>query len=279
MQETIKFIKAELAPFYHETEVGSMVRLILEHTCNITYMDISLQKNLKVDKQQMATINNMVERLKKHEPIQYVLGETEFYSLPFKVTPDVLIPRPETEELVDWILHSNIDKKADILDIGTGSGCIPVVLKHHFPLSKVSAIDISGAALALAKENAAANKTEVSFKKRDILKWQEYPWGEYGLIVSNPPYIRKMEKKFMQENVLGYEPPLALFVEDGAPLVFYSGIADFAKSHLKKGGLLFFEINEAFGEKVKNMLLGKGFSSVELKKDLSGKDRMIKANN
>jgi len=277
MQETIKLIKTELAPFYGESEVNSFVRLILENTCNMTYQDIVLKKEIIVSCENAKKIRRIIEKLKSHEPIQYILGKTEFYNLKFKVNPAVLIPRPETEELVDWILKSIPNKKSDIIDIGTGSGCIPISLKHNLPKLDVSAVDISEKAIKVAKSNALENNVEIAFETKDILKWQEFIWTKYDIIVSNPPYVRKLEKEQMNKNVLDFEPANALFVEDSKPLLFYSTIADFAQTYLKKDGLLYFEINEAFGEATKEVLLNKGFKKVIIKKDLSGKDRMIKA--
>lgn len=277
MQETIKLIKTELAPFYEESEVISFVRLILEYSCNISYQDIVLKKKFEVNPKAAKKIGRIIEKLKTLEPIQYILGETEFYNLKFKVNPAVLIPRPETEELVEWILNSVENDKSAILDIGTGSGCIPISLKHNLPKLDVSAIDISEKAIEIAKTNALENNVEIALERRDILNWKEYEWKEYDIIVSNPPYVRELEKEQMNKNVLDFEPANALFVEDSEPLLFYSIIADFAQSYLKKDGLIYFEINEAFGEATKEVLLDKGFNNVVLKKDLSGKDRMIKA--
>lgn len=277
MQGTIEFIKAELAPFYPESEIGSFVRLILEHTCKITYTDIIIQKSIQVKKEDSEKISQMVKRLQKQEPIQYILGETEFYGLNFIVSPVVLIPRPETEELVDWILKSYLKQHPEILDIGTGSGCIPVSIKYNLPTSKVHAIDISTEAISIARKNAFQNNVKVNFERRDILNWGNYKWQEYDVIVSNPPYVRESEKAGINQNVLGYEPEDALFVEDSNPLVFYIAIAEFALEYLKKDGFLFFEINEALGKETVGLLETNGWKGIELKKDLSGKDRMIKA--
>ena len=277
MQETIKYIKSELAPFYEDREVESFVCIILQNICNIGYQEIVLKKVIEVVPEDRKRIRVVVEKLKTSEPIQYIFGEAEFYDLKFNVNNSVLIPRPETEELVDWIINTVSDKKCSILEIGAGSGCISITLKHLLPDSRVSAIDISEDALSVAIENASQNNTKVDFKQMDILKWDEYIWDKYDVIVSNPPYVRESEKARMNANVLDYEPHGALFVSDQDPLLFYKKIADFAISNLNKNGLLFFEINEAFGPEIKNMLAGKGFVDIILRKDLSGKDRMIKA--
>jgi release factor glutamine methyltransferase len=214
-------------------------------------------------------------RLQHFEPIQYILGETEFYGLPFKVTPATLIPRPETEELVDWILaHYNKNHKT-LLDIGTGSGCIAITLAKNLPSLEISAMDISEETLKIASENAKDHKVGVIFSKVDILNALALP-QKYDIIVSNPPYVRNSEKKNMQKNVLDYEPTMALFVEDDNPLLFYSKIAALAKNYLNPKGFLFFEINEYLGKEVIQLLKRESFSEIELKKDFFGKDRMIK---
>ena len=277
MLETIKFIKAELAPFYKESDVSIFIILMLEHTSNISYQDIVLQKRIVLSKDAAKLIRQITNRLKTQEPIQYILGETDFYKLKFKVNPDVLIPRPETEELVEWVINSTKNSNGIILDIGTGSGCIPISLKHHLPLATVSAIDISEKATLMAQKNAELNNVAVSFETRDILKWKKYAWPQFDVIVSNPPYIRESEKRLMNSNVLDYEPGNALFVKNENPLLFYKTIAEFAFQKLGSGGLLFFEINEAFGKETSKMLEKKGFKNIKLKKDISGKDRMVKA--
>jgi release factor glutamine methyltransferase len=204
------------------------------------------------------------------------LGETEFFGLRLKVAPGVLIPRPETEELVQWII--DLVKPADpsILDIGTGSGCIALALKNELKNAQVSAVDFAEHALEIARKNVRMNQLEVEFIKADILNWQNYNWELFDVIVSNPPYVREQEKKAMQPNVLKFEPEKALFVSDDKPLVFYREIARFAQKYLKDEGELFFEINENLGEETVELLQGENFSDVELKKDLHGKMRMLK---
>ena len=277
MQQTIKFIKAELTPFYNENEVSSFVRLILGHTSNISYQDIVLQKKIAIGKEEGKLVRNITNRLKTQEPIQYILGETEFYQLKLKVNPHVLIPRPETEELAEWVIKTIGKAKSNVLDIGTGSGCIPIAIKKHLPQTNVTGIDVSEKAIELAESNAKNLGLAVSFETRDILKWKKHAWPAFHVIVSNPPYIRESEKTLMQPNVLDYEPANALFVGDENPLLFYKTIAGFALQHLENRGFLFFEINEAFGEETCKVLAKKGFKDISLRKDISGKDRMVRA--
>jgi release factor glutamine methyltransferase len=232
--------------------------------------------------QQIEKLSNILTRLQTGEPVQYILGHTEFYGLIFKVNPSVLIPRPETEELVEWVLNSKVknqkSKVTTILDIGTGSGCIAISLKKNLPEAKVSAIDISTDALQTAKQNAELNEVDVNFIHQDILNINpeiEIPNSE--IIISNPPYVTLHAKTRMHTNVTDFEPHTALFVPENDPLIFYKAIADFAIENLIPNGLLFFEINENLGKKTVAMLESKGFKNVELRTDMSGRDRMIKA--
>ncbi|MEO8796210.1 MAG: peptide chain release factor N(5)-glutamine methyltransferase, partial [Daejeonella sp.] len=240
------------------------------------------QKNEPVDMMVETSLISILDELKTGKPLQYILGETEFYDLPFKVNPSVLIPRPETEELVDWIIKDLLSRKQtkpEILDIGTGSGCIPIALKKNIPEAKVSAIDISGAALETAIKNSVLNKVEVKFHLHDILNTESgfFNDSEFDIVVSNPPYVTLSEKNLMHQNVLEHEPHLALFVDDNDPLIFYKAITKFASAHLKKDGVLYLEINENLGGETVSLLKGFGFKNVELRKDLPGKDRMIRA--
>jgi release factor glutamine methyltransferase len=212
-------------------------------------------------------------------PIQYILGETEFYGLPFYVNESVLIPRPETEELVDWIQKENYKSaELNILDIGTGSGCIAIALRHEFPSSTVDAFDVSEKALETAKQNATHNKLEVNFKAVDILNAPAFN-KKWDIIVSNPPYITENEKDTILSNVLDHEPHLALFVPDNDPLLFYREIAFFAQQYLTPAGKLYFEINRNAGNHTLELLTGMGYRDVELRKDISGNDRMVRAIN
>lgn len=276
MQATIQYIKSELADLYPETEMQGFIRIIFENVLALNYTDIILQKDKKIDDESFESIKQIVDRLKTHEPIQYILGETEFYDLTLNVNPAVLIPRPETEELVHWVLNSNVSSESRIIDIGTGSGCIPLAFKKGLPNANVFGVDISEGALRTAAENAARNNLEIEFIHADILKWKKYSWMNYDIIVSNPPYVRNCEKKLMEKNVLAYEPDGALFVEDNNPLIFYKTIAEFAQANLNENGWLFYEINEYLGEEMIKLVNGLGFREIELRTDLNGKDRMLK---
>ncbi|NOY95212.1 MAG: peptide chain release factor N(5)-glutamine methyltransferase [Chlorobi bacterium] len=277
MQATIKFIEEELSGLYPKNEVRSLAGILFKFICGLSFTDLVVQKDEKIPEIKLKQIKQVVKRLKQHEPIQYIIGETEFYGLKLTVNPAVLIPRPETEELVEWVLMSGIDKDARVFDIGTGSGCIPIAIKKNAPELEVEAIDISEKAIEVARGNAKKNGVDVSFMVYDVSRWRERQWGKFDIIISNPPYVRELEKQYINTNILNFEPHQALFVADTDPLKFYEIISDFAMPHLKKDGYLFFEINEAFGQEVSEMLAMKGFLNVELKKDLSGKDRMIKA--
>ncbi len=277
MQATSEFIKKELANLYPENELSGFITLIFSSICGLSFTDQVIKKEYKVSKIQLLEIEKTVKRLKNYEPIQYVLGETEFFGLTFQVNPSVLIPRPETEELVDWILKSEIKNSSEIIDIGTGSGCIAIALKKNLPACLVSAVDVSSEAIHTAMINAKQNTTDILFIEQNILEWEAHQWEKYDVVVSNPPYVRELEKKFMSQNVLGYEPNLALFVADSNPLLFYETIIRFSVSNLNKGGWVFFEINEIFGEQICQLFEKFHFSEIELRKDINGKNRMIKA--
>lgn len=249
--------------------------MIADSVLGMSPTQLILQKDRILSKEESARVKEIVERLKQNEPIQYILGETEFYSLNLKVAPGVLIPRQETEELVDWILKTTKDKNLKILDIGTGSGCIPVALKKNLPAASLTALDVSTEALRIAQSNALENKVEVQFLHADVLNWENREWDLYDIIVSNPPYVRHLEKKLMEANVLEHEPQLALFVSDDDPLLFYREIAQLAMRQLNSGGRLFFEINEFLGAEMLALLNDLGFRDIELRKDLNGKDRML----
>ncbi|MGQ7867942.1 peptide chain release factor N(5)-glutamine methyltransferase [Sunxiuqinia sp. sy24] len=276
MQASIKYIRKELNGLYHEGEIESLIRIIFEKLRHYTLSDLMLKENVVLSERESQEIKQIVARLKKQEPIQYILGETEFYGLTFKVSPNVLIPRPETEELVDWILKSRQTTAPRILDVGTGSGCIPISLKKHWPKAEILACDISEDALDVARENAGLNKTEVAFFHLNILNpLLPESFGGIDILVSNPPYVTESEKEVMSNLVLNNEPARALFVPDEDPLVFYQALATFALKHLRDGGQLFLEINEAFGKESEALLKESGFSNVTLRKDINGKNRMI----
>lgn len=275
MQKTISYIKEYLKAYYPESEISGFTRIIIEHITKKSYHQALLAEiELMPDQQQQ--INSIIERLKKYEPIQYILEETEFFGLPFHVNENVLIPRPETEELVELILKENDKAGLCVLDIGTGSGAIAIALAKQLKESDVMAWDISHKALDVAVLNSKANSAPVSFKQVDVLL--NYPLDKkFDIIVSNPPYVLENEKESMEQNVLGYEPHVALFVPNNDPLLFYKRIADIAKGLLNTGGKLYFEINQAKGKEVVNLLNEKGFISVARFQDLSKKDRMVRA--
>jgi len=276
-----KFLN-ELTKTYPQEEILSFFFLLIQYRLDLTRTDIALNPNQIINEMDNIFFQDALKRLKEETPIQYIIGETEFYGLPFKVNPDVLIPRPETEELVAWILKEAKQKKEiKILDIGTGSGCIAISLARHLPHATVYAIDISKEALKVAAQNAILNKVQVHFIEKDILtkinpSKRDLEFEKFDIIVSNPPYIRDLEKHEIQNNVLQNEPNIALFVKDENPLLFYDRISDFAKEHLNLNGLLYFEINQYLGKENLALLENKGFKNIELRKDIFGNDRMIK---
>lgn len=267
-----------LTKIYPKTEIDSFFFLLIEAYLQLQRIDYSLNPNFTINDETLAILQSALNRLEQEEPIQYIIGETEFYGLPFFVDKNTLIPRPETEELVAWIL-SDIDKKnaeLSILDIGTGSGCIAISLAKNLPNAIITAIDFSESALKTAQKNAILNEVNINFKQQDILETKEFS-KKYDIIVSNPPYVRELEKTEMQKNVLDNEPASALFVSNDNPLLFYKKIADLAQHHLNKNGVLYFEINQYLGEKMLAMLNQKKFSQNELRKDLFSNDRMTKS--
>ena len=267
----LSYFREELSAVADEGEITSWYYISMQYLLVYNRSDCIINSNQVLNKSQLSKIKQIVAELKTHKPIQYILGKTEFYGLKIKVNEHTLIPRPETEQLVDWILKENF---VDALDIGTGSGCIPIALAKHTD-AKVLAIDVSEDALLIAEENAKNNEVEIDFIHQDIL--QTNSLQKVDLIVSNPPYVLESEKVIMQENVLDYEPELALFVEDKNPLIFYKKIASLAFNFLNENGKLFFEINAKFGKETIEMLADIGFVNIELKKDMNDKDRMIKA--
>ena len=270
----------ELSSIYEEGEAESFFYLILEAKLQLKRIDLALQPDLTFSEAELVVWNSILEDLKKEIPIQYLLGKTNFYGLDFEVNENVLIPRPETEELVEWILEDcgKIDTTSEcsILDIGTGSGCIPISLKKQLPQAKVSAIDVSEKALEVAKGNAKLNGVEVNFILQNILETANL-LESYDVIVSNPPYVRNLEKQEIKNNVLEYEPHLALFVADDDALIFYRKIGTLALKSLRPNGKLFFEINQYLGKETVDLLKDLGFQNVELRKDIYGNDRMILA--
>ncbi len=267
----LSYFKKELSAVADEREISSWYYISMEYLLVYNRSDCIINSNQVLNKSQVSNIKQIVAELKTHKPIQFIIGRTEFYGLKIKVNEHTLIPRPETEQLVDWILKENF---VTALDIGTGSGCIPITLAKYSE-AKVLAIDVSEDALLIAEENAKNNEVKIDFIHQDIL--QTNSLQKVDLIVSNPPYVLESEKEKMQENVLDYEPELALFVEDKNPLIFYKKIASLAIDYLNENGKLFFEINAKFGKEIIKMLADIGFVNIELKKDMNDKDRMIKA--
>ncbi len=274
------FIKS-LLPFYDEIEAESFFYLILDNKHQLRRIDLALDVNKEFSENDISYWNTVLEKLKTQIPIQYILGTTYFYGLEFTVDENVLIPRPETEELVDWIIKLNSrisnNKNIKILDIGTGSGCIAISLANNIPDSEVFAIDISEKALDVAKKNAILNKVPVTMLHKNILETTDLN-QKFDIIVSNPPYVRNIEKSEIKPNVLDNEPHLALFVSDTEPLIFYKKIAELAAANLKINGQLFFEINQYLGKETQDLLKSIGLKNIELRKDIYGNDRMIACN-
>jgi release factor glutamine methyltransferase len=268
----------ELTPIYDAGEAESFFYLILEEKNQMKRIDLALRPDLEFSKEELLVWNSILEQLKKEIPIQYLLEKTSFYGLDFEVNESVLIPRPETEELVDWILSNNRiiqeSKNLKILDIGTGSGCIAISLAKNILNSEVYAIDVSEKALATAKKNAELNNVNVTFINQNILETEDLK-QQFDIIVSNPPYVRNLEKEEIKKNVLDNEPHLALFVEDNDALVFYRKIAELAQKNLSEHGQLFFEINQYLGKEMIDLLGKMNFKNIELRKDIYGNDRMI----
>lgn len=271
------FLK-ELSSLYPSEEIQSFFSILSEKYLGMTRLELAINSERILSEDVSEKYMEAILRLKKFEPIQYIIGETEFFGLRFEVNNHTLIPRPETEELVDWILTESSTQHPQprtLLDIGTGSGCIAISLAKNLPGSMVSAIDVSEEALHTAKQNALLNEVQINFEQQDILKTAKL-FEAYDLIVSNPPYVRNSEKNKMQPNVLEFEPDSALFVSDEDPLLFYRKIAQLAQRHLTANGSLYFEINEYLTEDMIYLLKNIGFKSVLVKKDFFGKDRMIK---
>ncbi|MFD2561779.1 peptide chain release factor N(5)-glutamine methyltransferase [Aquimarina rubra] len=272
--------KDSLSELYESEEILSFFYILSEKILGLKRVDVAMSMDVVITNDQLLHFINAKNRLINQDPIQYIIGDTEFYGLYFKVDQNVLIPRPETEELVDWIIkdyeHKKGERKLKILDIGTGSGCIAVSLAKNLPEAAVSAIDISEEALEIAMENAQYNDVKVNFIQTNILEL-DFLEERFDIIVSNPPYVRELEKQEIKPNVLDNEPHLALFVSDNDPLIFYKKITELAKQSLTAQGLLYFEINQYLGKETKKMIEKQGFESVIVRKDLYDNDRMIRA--
>ncbi len=275
--EIRKQIKQSLAGLYDENEIGNFTDLIFQHLLNYSKIELRLKGNEVISQHFIDKIAEIINRLRAFEPVQYILGETLFYDLPMMVSPDVLIPRPETEELVDWIIRENSGKALRILDIGTGSGCIALALAKNLPLAKVSGVDISEKALEIACKNAELNHTDAVFYRFDIVKQFADAREKFDILVSNPPYVRESEKKSMQPNVLKYEPHQALFVPDEDPLLFYGAIAELGNRILSSGGSIYCEINEALPGETAEVFRSRHYPVTEIRRDINGKPRMLKA--
>lgn len=295
-----KYYAGELEKLYGSDEANALIMILLEHYFNIDRMKIALEPDLRLSESELLTLHFAVKELLKNKPVQYIIGETEFCGMKFCVNENVLIPRPETEEMVKSLelkvkgyLYSpsfrpDIERREmvaekspaniSILDIGTGSGCIAISLAKLLEDSAVTAVDVSEKALEVAKKNAEANEVSVTFIKDDILNPQNRDLlnGQFDIIVSNPPYVCESEKSEMRANVLDYEPSTALFVSDNDPLIFYRKILEFAQKALKPSGQIWFEINEKFGKEIKNLCLEKGFKNVEIIRDFRGGERVVR---
>jgi release factor glutamine methyltransferase len=278
------YFNKTLKKLYPTSEIDTFLFLLLEEYLNFKRIDVVLKSNFEISPEDLTLLKSSTKLLEQEVPIQYILGKTEFYGFPFILNKHVLIPRPETEELVTSVLNKisklerlhpiEKEKKLKILDIGTGSGCIPISLKRSLPFAEITAIDIANEALIIAQKNASLNKVNINFIQQNILKTTALD-DIYDIIISNPPYVRVSEKIEIKNNVLKNEPHLALFVEDNNPLIFYSKIAELAKSHLTKNGTLFFEINQYLGKETVELIKLKGFNKIQLKKDIFGHDRII----
>lgn len=279
ISELKKQFTVSLSGSYPSEEIASFFTILSEYYLGLSRLQLAMDAEKEIAVEDVEKFEEVIKRLQDQEPIQYIIGETEFFGLPFKVNKHTLIPRPETEELVEWILSNSKfrTQNSELLDIGTGSGCIAISLAKKLPYAKVSAMDFSAEALKMAAMNAKRNEVVVDFIEKDVLALQSLP-KQYDVIVSNPPYVRELEKEMMQKNVLEHEPDSALFVSDEEPLLFYRAIALLAKAALKPYGKLYFEINEYLGKQMFELLEQLGFVNVEVKKDIFGKDRMIKCN-
>ena len=281
IQQAYQQLFQDLLTIYESREAANIADLVIEKITGQQRLNRILYKDISVNAEQQSVLEKMTRELVQHKPVQYAIGEAWFMDMKLMVNEHVLIPRPETEELVDWLVRDVKTSKMDdisVLDIGTGSGCIPIAVKKNIPHGEVWSVDVSEEALQLAKRNAAGQNVLVDFLLINIL--EETSWnqlGQFDIIVSNPPYIKQSEKAAMQRNVLDFEPHIALFVLDEDPLLFYHTIVHFCQKHLKKNGRLYVEINEVFGMQVTKIFSQNGFTQVELRKDMQGKDRMIKA--
>ena len=266
----------DLAGFYEQREAESLLSILIQHFFGLSHASLLSKPDFRLSESEILYLHFAVKELKKYRPVQYIVGETEFFGLIIKVNEAVLIPRPETEELVQLIIDNEKGGRLNILDIGTGSGCIAIALKKNMANTQLTAIDISTLALKLASENCVNNNANINLQEVNILDKKQWNLpGKFDLIVSNPPYVTLAEKNLMQENVLKYEPHQALFVADNNALVFYETIFDFSAKHLHENGRFYFEINEAKGNEIITLAKEKSFSNVQLHKDIHGKNRFV----
>ena len=273
-----KYYCEQLCSIYDKEEANAMVLILFEHYFKIDRVRMALEPQFRLSESEMLTFHFAVKDLLKNKPIQYIIGEAEFCDLKFKVNENVLIPRPETSELIHLIAKSQqptANSQQSILDIGTGSGCIAISLSKQIPTSKVYALDISEKALEVAKENAINNEADITFIHDNILTLNNNIETKFDIIVSNPPYVRELEKSEMRDNVLKWEPHTALFVSDNDPLIFYRNILEFAQTHLKENGEIWFEINEFLGKEMTELCNKMGFSNIDIYKDFRDKERFL----
>ncbi|WP_321827618.1 peptide chain release factor N(5)-glutamine methyltransferase [Maribacter dokdonensis] len=283
LKEVKNIFHAELDAIYGKDEVNSFFYLLIERYFELERFVLALQPNLNIEKEQETILFKALSELKLHKPIQHITGMAYFMDLDFTVNEHVLIPRPETEELVRWVLDDvkEVKHSLNILDMGTGSGCIPISLDKNLVDAKVYALDVSPQALVVAEENNRTLGANVTFVKADMLSLHSKTSAKeldqkFDIIISNPPYVRELEKAEMQNNVIDHEPSLALFVPDEDPLKFYKAVVNFASEHLNKNGCLYLEINQYLGEETKQILQKSNFKTIELRPDMFGNDRMIK---
>ena len=279
--DVYKYYRDLLIDLYGQEEASSLMTILFEHFLSLKRHEILSGSARRISESELLKIHFASKELLKQRPVQYITGTAWFYGSPFNVTPDVLIPRPETEELCDWIIKDclrafPLPSSLSVLDVGTGSGCIAITLKQNLKNALVTALDVSEKALAQARTNASNLNVDIDFLEVDILNKAVWPKEKFDVIVSNPPYVRDSEKALMQSNVLDHEPHLALFVSDEQPLVFYEAIGRFALQSLSEKGRLYFEINENLQDELKLMLEQLGFSQIEFRKDINNKFRMMR---
>ncbi len=274
LTDLLPYYLDKLASIYSKKEIENVFYTVCDYKHHLTKIEVKMSGK-RLTESELLMHRTIIKRLLNHEPIQHIIGEVEFYGLSFKVNKDVLVPRPETEELVDLIIHKNKLNAPSILDIGTGSGCIPISLKYNIKNATVYGVDVSEKALDIAKQNAINNKVDVNFILADVLTDELNTLPQMDIMVSNPPYVLESDIQQMSDNVLKFEPHIALFVDDNNPLLFYKRIVYLSKHLLKPTGQLYFEINEEFGKDIQLLMQNNGFKNVKVVKDLQGKNRMV----